>query len=212
MLRAVHETDATARLDLSEPTWVDTVSFGPPDFEAYGRLLLMPDPERPGQRWNDVDLPDDWPHDEDQIRVALDALARWTRTPDDAFFCLWDGEETYGDLPQPTGTEQFRRPAFADEVLHNPSLIGPHRKYHVFRGALTGLGQWGAADYRPGSPRGYLAPAFIWPADRAWCLANDTDSHWVGIGASEEAMAALCALESIEVVPADREVHPPEYT
>ena len=68
--------------------WEQLVTFGPAGFPAYGRLRLLPDPAYVGQSENDVDVA----HSETaQLRVVLGTLTRHTRTPDDCYFCLWDG-------------------------------------------------------------------------------------------------------------------------
>ena len=54
-------------------------------------------------------------------------------------------------------------------------------------------------------------PAFIWPGDRTWCLANDVDPHWAGIGADSAAIDELLADPRLDVVPADPHHAPPHY-
>jgi hypothetical protein len=46
-------------------------------------------------------------------------------------------------------------------------------------------------------------PAFIWPADRAWCVANAVDPHWAGIGADVSAIDELLADPRLDVVRAN---------
>lgn len=75
-------------------------------------------------------------------------------------------------------------------------VVVPNRAYYLFRGAVSDV--WHMPD-----------PAFIWPADRAWCVANDVDPHWAGIGASTSAVAQLLADPRLDVVLADpREAQP----
>lgn len=54
-------------------------------------------------------------------------------------------------------------------------------------------------------------PAFVWPADRAWCLASDIDPHWAGIGADTATIRTLMTRDDIDVVPADRYARQPFY-
>ena len=54
-------------------------------------------------------------------------------------------------------------------------------------------------------------PAFVWPADHAWCLANDVDPHWAGIGADASAIDDLVADPRLDVVPADPRLRQPSY-
>jgi hypothetical protein len=53
--------------------------------------------------------------------------------------------------------------------------------------------------------------AFIWPADHAWCVANDVDPHWAGIGADVSATGQLLADPRLDVVAADPRVDQPAY-
>jgi hypothetical protein len=76
----------------------------------------------------------------------------------------------------------------------------PHRAYFLFRGAAADLAGWEGPD-----------PAFVWPADRTWCLADDVDPHYAGIGASTAAIHALTASEDLDVVPADPAAPQPAY-
>jgi len=205
----------------SDQPWEQLVGFGPAGFPAYARLRFLPDPAYEGQSENDVDVDD--AHDETaQLRVALDTLTRHTRTPDDCYFCLWDGwgsDIEGGDgartLDYQTGTVSKGpqiAPAFPPSVLHGPKVVVPNRAYFLFRGSISDVGDWGAADAWPGQPRLHMPdPAFIWPADHAWCVANDVDPHWAGIGADVAAIDELLADPRLDVVPADPHQDQPSY-
>ena len=199
--------------------WPRLSLFGPVGFEAYARLRFIPDPTRPGQSENDHDGGDDLPRELDQLRTVVEALRRHTRTPDDAWHCLWDG---WGDLHagatvvttlHDDGRVESRpgEPAFAPEVLGAPTVHHPHRSHHLFRGPLSDLGDWGAAPIAPDAPRADLVPSFLWPDDRAWCIAYDTDPHWAGIGGTREAVEELVALDGVDVVLADPDERQPFY-
>ena len=54
-------------------------------------------------------------------------------------------------------------------------------------------------------------PAFVWPADQSWCIANDVDPHWAGIGADTSAIEDLVADPRLDVVVADPEEVQPYY-
>jgi hypothetical protein len=119
---------------------------------------------------------------------------------EDCYFCLWDG---WGSQVAP---------AFPPSMLRGPKVVVPHRAYVLFRGSVTDLGDWGAADRWPGLPRRDLPdPAFIWPADHAWCVANDVDPHWAGIGADGSAIDELLAHPRLDVVAADPRDKQPSY-
>jgi hypothetical protein len=151
------------------------ITFGPAGYEAYARLRFIPDPVRAGQDEADVDLPDDHPSDIAQARRALHLLASFTATPRECFFCVWEG---YSTLPP--------------EVAGGPLVELPYRRYALLRGPLDGIDAW--AEITP--------PAFVWPADRAWCFASDVDPHWAGIGAGRAAIEALLDDPGLDVVAA----------
>lgn len=164
----------------SDLPWYDVVGFGPAGFEAYARLRFMPDPTYQGQRSGDVDA--GGPIDEaDLVAQACALLIPETTTPDDCYFCLWDGWPG-AIAPEPGGAR-----------VHLPN-----RDYHLFRGPATEAGNWGLSrdDHMPPA-------AFIWPADHAWCIASDVDPHWAGIGASKHAIKRLTSSPHLDIVEAD---------
>ena len=206
----------------SDRLWEQLVGFGPEGFPAYARLRFIPDPAYDGQRENDVDVDADAPTEAARLRVALDTLTRHTRPPDDCYFCLldgWDSDINGGDrafiADFQTGT--VRRgpriaPAFPPSLLHGPKVVIPNRAYYLFRGPLSDFGDWGAAEEWPGQPRLHMPnPAFVWPADHAWCIANDVDPHWAGIGADLLAIDQLLADPRLDVVAADPHQDQPAY-
>lgn len=183
------ELSAAGWITASDQPWEQLVTFGPLGFPAYARLRFIPDPAYEGQSENDVDLDDGAPSETALLRAVLEVLTQHTRTPDDCYFCLWDG---------------WGSDAFPPSVLHGPKVAVPNRTYFLFHGATSELGDWGAAEMWPGRPRpGIPDPAFIWPADHAWCIANDIDPHFAGIGADTWAIDQLVADPRLDVLPAD---------
>jgi hypothetical protein len=204
----------------SDVPWQQLVAFGPAGFESYGRLRFLPDPVHPGQP--EPELGPDAPTEHEQLQAALDVLSRHTRTPDECYFCLWEG---WGFETPPVigyaGTGGPRSetavpgiaPAFPPSVLNGPKVNVPHRKYYLFSGSLSQFGDWDAAEMWAGQARLDMPdPAFIWPADHSWCIANDVDPHYAGIGASGAAIEQLIGHHDLDVVPADPRVEPPAYT
>jgi hypothetical protein len=171
--------------------WEQLVYFGPPDFPAYARLRFIPDPTKPGQTEADIDVAEDHPSDTQQTRRALDHLQRFTATPEDCYFCVWEG---YSDV-------------FPPPVLDGPMVIILHRRYFLLHGSLTDLGSW---DQTLGGA-GSFPPAFAWPADRSWCLAKDVDPHWAGVGAEQAAIDTLLSDPELDVVPAQPTDPQPTY-
>ncbi|WNB87111.1 hypothetical protein [Cellulomonas sp. ATA003] len=190
----------------SDLPWDRLVGFGPAA-PAYARLRFIPDPAYPGQSENDVDAgPGGAEAEAAVLRGALDTLARHTGTPDDVYVGLWDGWSSDLEGGGPSGPA----PAFARPVLDGPRFAVPNRAFLLFRGRLSDVGDWGAAETWPGHFR-TMPPAFVWPADHAWCLANDVDPHWAGIGASTAAVADLLADPRLDAVRANPAEPQPAY-
>jgi hypothetical protein len=161
------------------------ITLGPEGFEAYARLRFIPDPSRPGQAEAEADVPDDHQSDIAQARHALHQLSRFTDTPQECYYCVWEG---YSDVDFPPAVRQGR-------------LVDlPHRRYALLHGSLTDIDSWEKVhgDNGPCPP-----PAFAWPADRRWCFTSDVDPHWAGIGAEQAAIDALVNDPRLDVVPAE---------
>ncbi len=199
-------TSAAAWITSSDLPWQRLIEFGPAGFEAYARLRFLPDPVDAGQP--EVEAEPDVPSEHERLRAALEVLRQHTRASDDCYFCLWDGWGTdiEGDEAPPIA------PAFPPSVLNGPKVVIPGRAYFLFRGKLSEFGDWGAAEMWPGQPRLDMPdPAFIWPADYAWCIAKDVDPHYAGIGASSTAIDQLLAHPNLDVVSADPTTEQPHY-
>lgn len=157
----------TLQRDPSPASWVaDSVwrdeLFGtvsaiiPPGFEAFTRVGYTPD----GPREN-----------LDVHHAMFDVLAGHTGTPDDVWFCLWEG---YGGLDLiPANVTLLRSP---------PGRAT--RRYLLYRGALSA---WGAMSASPF----WKVPDLVWPEDRAWFLGSDTDFDCGFVGATNSCVDAL---------------------
>lgn len=201
------------------------MTFGPTGFDAYARLRLLPDPVRPGQSENDVEADGR----ADQLPTLFEVLAARTTTPDDWWFCVWEGfaqgEPAVDDAAylddEHAGTRLERadarpglapRRAAAPAVRRVPRVVVPNRAYWLFRGPLADVGAWDTARGRPGWPRlDGASPAFVWPADHAWCVAQDVDPHWAGIGGDQLLIERLVADPRLDVVLADPAEEQPSY-
>jgi hypothetical protein len=172
--------------------WNRLLTFGPAGFEAYARLRFIPDPVRPRQAEGDAGIPEDHPSDFAQARRAVHRLAPFTSTPEDCFFCLWDG---YSDVDVPSAGR-------------SPRVELPHRSYVLLQGSLSDIDDW-ERTLGPFPP--YPPPAFVWPADHSWCFASDVDPHWAGIGASRAAVDALLGDPELDVVRARPDEPQPTY-
>lgn len=208
------EAEAAGWLRTSMTTfWESVASFLPGNFEAYARIYHPFDScTPPGTRapsWSEIaaaagitvcDL-------ETAMKLAsqgaageqaqtgtvpkiligplVEHLERATTTPGHCFFALWEG---FGDSPVPTALE--------------PTLLLPHRRYHVFAGPIEG-----ATTNLSASPIGHQAPNLWWPADHAWCLATEVDFAWTYVGGTRRCIDALLEdprLESTETTAAAR--------
>lgn len=216
----------------SDRPWDQLVGFGPAGFPAYARLRFLPDPAYPGQSENDVEVDEAALSETDQVRMVLDVLAGYTSTPNDCYFCLWEGWGLQGitspPMINPRPDSPTRHPAtdpslrvepspafdlsFRAPALREPLVVVPNRAYLLFYGSVTDLGDRGSATRWPGQPSlGSADPAFIWPADHAWCVANDVDPHWAGIGATTSAIDELIADTRLDVALADPRTDQPHY-
>ncbi|GLY15390.1 hypothetical protein Kisp01_24050 [Kineosporia sp. NBRC 101677] len=175
----------------AEEDWTQLAGFGPAGLPGYVRVRILPDPERPFQSENDVTPSPEALGDGEQMRLVVQILAAHTGTPEEAFFCLWDGWDT-------------PIPGF------KPMVRIPHRAYYLFEGPLREVGQW-QLPATSQTPESDLVPAFVWPADRAWCVAKDVDQHWIGVGAGEAALQDLLAEPRLDVVKADPAEQQPFY-
>jgi hypothetical protein len=179
---------------ISDLTFQQATTFGPPGFEAYARLRFIPDPTHPGQREGQVQLPDDHLSDLDQARRVFARLARQTTTAEHCYFCIWDGYP-YQGLPIGPGP--------------HVTVHLPHRSFLLMEGPLGALQTW-ETDLGRGGPM--VPPALVWPADHAWIFISDVDPHWAGIGASREAIGGLLEDPVLDVVAADPREQQPYYS
>jgi hypothetical protein len=177
------------RSDPGDP--VRLIALGPAGYDALARVRFIDDPARPGQSENDAHRRPDSMTDLEQVARALRVLARFTTTPEHAYFCHWTGYESASGRAQVAG----------------PLLILPDRSYALFEGGLEDFSGWSAAIGTTSD----LPPAFVWPADRSWCLARDVDAHFAAVCASEAAVSALLGDADLDVALLSPGETPPRY-
>lgn len=176
----------------SELPWNQVVTFGPAGFPAYARLRLLPDPTYAGQSENSAEPSISPLTEREYLQAALSVLRGYTTTPDDVFLAFWDG---YG----------FKMPGASFDV--------PNRSFYLYGGEPVMNEDWGiATEHLAPTQLWTPSPAFIWPADHSWCMANDVDPHWIGVGASVEAIAALLADDRLDGVRATPGEVQPSYS
>ncbi len=186
----------------SETPWSQLATFGPSGFPAYARLRFLRDPAYAEEKASDAgrtetrDGREQWP-------TLAQRLADYTQPPDDCYVCLWEG------LP-------VARRGWVGTLLSSPRVTipagaaVPARAFFLFRGPLSEVGKWDVAWRDDAAPFG-LEPALIWPADHAWCVANDVDPHWAGIGANRSVIDDLLADPRLDIARADPTTDQPAY-
>jgi hypothetical protein len=178
----------------------------PSVFPAYARVLpptYDPDGER-RHRWSEItahtgvaltaatrfdDLvagadrwgrPSDGGLDAEETEVLAGILSGFTRTPEEAYFCLWEG----------FGLEETE--AWKDRPMR---VRAPDRAYHLLAGPVA------AAPVLP-TPVEWRCASLWWPADRAWLVATEIDGYLTYVGASHAAIAAVLAAPALDAVAA----------
>lgn len=217
------ELSAAHWIENSDLPWSQLVGFGPACFDAYARLRILPDPAHPGQSENDVEV-DDWRMG--QMSRLFEVLARHTATPEDWHFCVWDGYDSTTPnvredavyIDDADAVVKLGQPALAPDSTRStatanlPQVVVPHRAYWLFHGPLADIGAWDGARGWPDDVRLNAAePAFTWPADRAWCVANGVDPHWVGVAGGRGLISQLTTDRHLDLVPADPTEDQPAY-
>jgi hypothetical protein len=119
-----------------------------------------------------------WGYIPNVIREALiDVLRRETTTPEQCWFCVWEGRGGMDDY------------GITARVRH------PQRAYLLFGGPIdTEAPQDSFGDSE--------LPNLWWPADRAWMVATEIDFAWTYVGGTLTVIDALLADARLEALPA----------
>lgn len=179
----------------------------PPVFEACARVLppTYGDEHEDGEpryRWSEIaavtgvplssetrftDLvagsdrwgrPSDGGLDARETAILARVLSEHTRTPAEAFFCLWEG----------FGLEETE--AWTDRPMR---VRTPDRAYHLLSGPVA------AAPVLP-TPVAWRCASLWWPADRAWLVATDIDGYLTYVGGSRAAVDAVLTAPDLDAV------------
>lgn len=116
----------------------------------------------------------------DECVAVAEVLARHTTTPDDCWFCVWEG---YGSAWTILNRLAERAPRVGLE----------HRACLLFRGPVTA-----AAAFHEGP--WFQSPTLWWPDDRAWCVASELDIYSTYVAAARIAVRALITNSALEVI------------
>ena len=130
--------------------------------------------------------------------ILSDLLARHTATPDQVWFCVWEG---WGGLRfHPVGRAQLtskplRRPRPRVQLPKQaPRVKLPNRAYYLLSGPI------GAVNESMVEPPFWVSANIWWPDDRKWCVATEIDFAWTYVGGSEALLETLIQ-HSLEGVP-----------
>ncbi|WP_222266954.1 hypothetical protein [Modestobacter marinus] len=126
-------------------------------------------------RWG---RPSDGGLDAQGTAVLAGVLAGFTGTPEEAYFCLWEG----------FGLEETQ--AWQDRPMR---VRTPDRAYHLLTGPVS------AAPVLP-TPVEWWCASLWWPADRAWLVATEIDGYLTYVGGSRAAVDAVLAAPEIDAV------------
>jgi hypothetical protein len=123
-----------------------------------------------GPEWGSLPL-----HERSEL---VDVLRSETTTPDQCWFCLWDG---FGDVDYGDISERVQLPC---------------RNYGLYAGPIErALASFDS--FRDGH-----SPNLWWPQDRAWIVATEIDYAWTYVGGSAGLIEKLLAHDTLEVLPA----------
>ena len=125
-------------------------------------------------------------------------LRGFTTTPEECFFCVWDGYGWEGRrLASTPGTAPVILPDPVPEAVRNGARVRlAERDYLLYTGPVEAI----------------TAPAEIghgqcanlaWPTDHAWCVASEIDLACTYVAGSTALVDVLLADGRIEVLPAD---------
>jgi hypothetical protein len=139
-----------------------------------------------------------WPAD---AAVLAEVLRAWTGTPEQCWFCLWDG---YGwdniHLMTPVGESPVRLPDPIPPPVRRGSRVHlPNRDYLLYAGPVEAVLETAglAGDEQTAN--------LWWPADHAWCVASEIDLAWTYVAGPAGLIERLVADERLETLPAGPE-------
>lgn len=186
----VHAETAWLEASQDPRSFGRTLTVGPPGFEAYARVLTLPDPAHDGQEEADVadEVFDAAPVESDVVVETVELLAAGSGL-DDLRFLMWDGYPYDPALPAVDRIDLMRL-----------------RSCAMATGSLADFRTWTTS----GRER-HFPPAFVWPTDRSWCVAYDVDSHFAGVAGTVDGIERVVAESKHPVVRDDRRVIPAMY-
>jgi len=141
--------------------------------------------------------PSPWEHDpnhgildEEVVAELLPLLARFTGTPEQCYFGVWEGYGQYsGGTTMLTSDGSGRPLSPPPDIRRAQRIRGCDRNYLLYTGFYT--------NFRS------QPPSIWWPADRTWFVATDIDLDSTYVGGSQQCINALLRHPVLEAVPAE---------
>ena len=129
--------------------------------------------------------------------VLAEVARGFTTTPEECFFCIWDGYGWEGRRQySSSGTIPVTLPDPVPEtVRRGPRARLPGRDYLLYTGPVEAI----TAPVEIG--HGQTAN-LAWPADHAWCVASEIDLAWTYVAGSTTLIDTLLADGRLEALPA----------
>jgi hypothetical protein len=207
-------------------SWADVAAWSGREAHSHAQFMHLSRP-KPGfgvgpKPWS-VD-PDDGDPGDEVLSPLRQILARHTQTPDQCWFCLWEG---WGQLnegasgvqialsPDSTETREevierlgiWTGAAIPPEVIALPRVELPQRDYFLLSGPLNAIVDRemvaGASDEgHPGIEFVSQPPSIFWPEDKSWCVATEIDLDSTFVAGSAELIADVLDDPSLETWPA----------
>lgn len=184
----------------------------------YGNLIGWvwdPEHQRPPDPWGE---PEQGRLRPEECAAVAEVLSAYTTTPDDCWFCLWEGYgwselerlrarsgfvaadvvaadlvAAHGELDPEADHGTATQAVFPVAVPVAPQVHLENRACILFHGPVTA-----ATAFR--SEPMYQSPTLWWPADRAWCVASELDIYSTYVAAEPAALRALIDHPALEVL------------
>ena len=134
---------------------------------------------------------------QDASRLAR-TLRRFTTTPEQCWFCLWEGFSFRGQpLAAPGQAVPKPEDPIPADVRAGPRVHLPHRDYLLYEGAVEAV----TAPVNL-SPLDDQTANLWWPSDRSWAVGTELDLPWTYVGGSADLVEAIVSDGEIEALPA----------
>jgi hypothetical protein len=119
-----------------------------------------------------------------------DVLIQYTSTPDNCWFCIWEGYAWMHGGRAVTGNPPGLVPP---GVRHGGRVRLPGRDYYLYRDGVAGAKTFVPFPWN-------LRPNLWWPDDRAWCVATEIDNVATYVGGTDELAAVLLAESAVGAI------------